>query len=86
MNTEQMRQLLGAGKLDIGLSACQRAVESGSAKTVFVASNAPAIEAGKLSERAKLSGVSVESLDATNSEIGTMCRKPFPISFLSVKS
>lgn len=84
MTTEEIRKLLEAGKLTIGLNQTRSAIEAGSSAKVIIASNAPASEADAIRDYAEMSDVETVTLEMRNDQLGNVCRKPFPIAFISV--
>jgi len=84
MNTEEIRKLLEEGKLVIGHNEAKKALETGSAVRIAVAENAPATEADAMRDYAVMAGAEVVELSVRNDQLGTICRKPFAISFFAV--
>ena len=54
------------------------------AKIVYTTKNIPDSDAEQIATHAKVVGVEVVSLDITNEELGTLCKKPFSISVLAL--
>ena len=85
MNTEQIRSLLEQDKLIIGLRETKRKLAKEQLSAVLVAANAPEQDAEAMRDYAEMSDVECTVLDTRNDQLGTICRKPFPISFIGVK-
>lgn len=85
MTTEEIRKLLEEGKLVLGHNETVRALERGEAQSVIVATNAPPAELSAVADYAQMAGAAVVSVNATNQSLGTICRKPFAISFIAVR-
>ncbi len=85
MTTEEIRKLLEEGKLIIGHNETVHALESGSAAKVLLAQNAPAAQRGVVEEYAQMQKTPVVALEVSNTALGTVCRKPFAISFIAVR-
>lgn len=85
MTTEEIRKLLEAGKLVIGHNETVRSLERQEANTVLIASNAPEVERKAVADYAEMAGATVTALEVNNQLLGTVCRKPFAISFIAVR-
>lgn len=84
MNTEEIRKLLEQGKLIIGRNETQKALEAKKLASILMAANVPESEAAAMNDYAEMSDVPVTVLEARNDQLGTICRKPFPIAFCGV--
>ncbi len=84
-STEELRKYLDQGKLIIGLRESRDALSKGDAVKIIMAANAPDLDAESVRAHAKTVSVPVEVSSARNDQLGTICRKPFPIAFLAVK-
>lgn len=84
-STEEIRKLLEAGKLVIGYKEVEAGVAGGTVSRVIVAANAPASDADAMVDYGEMAGIEVERHTARNDQLGTICRKPFPVAFLAVK-
>jgi large subunit ribosomal protein L30e len=72
-------------KLLIGLNSVMKAVKAGDAEKVVVANNCSEAMRIDINNYSSVSGVKVEIFEGNNRELGTLCKKPFPISVLAVK-
>jgi len=83
----EIRKLLGSDKLIIGTDRVRKAVRSGEITKVFLATNAPVMLREQLERYRKL-GAPFELVDAglSNDELGTLCKKPFSIAALAIRT
>ncbi len=72
-------------RLVIGLDSVIRAIKSGAAEKVVVASNCGVDARADVESYSGMSGIEVEVFPGSSRELGTLCRKPFCISVLAVK-
>jgi len=79
-----IKKLLETKKLIFGTSKAMKLVKAGKLSKVFISSNCPQSVRESLARYAKIAGASVIELDHTNSQLGTLCKKPFAISVLGV--
>lgn len=86
MNTQDIRKLLEQDKLIIGYNEVRQAVADSAVSAVYVASNAEDERKSAMVDYCDLSDISLTELEVRNDQLGTMCRKPFAISFLAVKA
>jgi large subunit ribosomal protein L30e len=82
--TKQITLALKEGRVLFGIRSAKRAITSGKVETIVVASNCPVTLVSELENLSKISGFSLSSFDGSNTELGTLCRKPFPVSVLVV--
>jgi len=80
----EIKQLLEKEKIIIGTNETVKKLKLGKIAKVFLSSNAPKAVRDDIEYYSTLSKVEVVTLDYPNMELGTICRKPFPISVLSV--
>ncbi len=85
ITTEQIRKLIEEKKVTIGADATVRALRSDMLKTVIVASNASDEIQGRITRAAEMTKIPIDVLTIPNDQLGTMCKKPFAISFLGIK-
>lgn len=82
-NVTEVRKAL-KGKHIIGAQAGLKNLKLGKIEKVFLASNCKEEVKGGVEKLAKLSGARVVVIKQPNDELGTICKKPFSISMLSV--
>lgn len=85
MPTDEIKKLLGTENLIIGTERTTKMLKKGDLKKIFLAKNASEETKKDIDYYAELSGVEVETLNETNEEIGTLCKKPFSISVIGMK-
>jgi len=80
----ELKKLAETKKLVIGTDRVLKLVRQGKLSRVFVSSNCPQKTRDDIAYYAKLAGAAVVELAYRNSELGTLCKKPFAISVLGV--
>ena len=86
MNTQDIRKLLEQDKLVFGYNEVRKAIIDKKVSSVVIASNAEQMQTMTITDYCSLSKISSEVSALRNDQLGTACRKPFPISFLAVKA
>ncbi|MEM2869893.1 MAG: 50S ribosomal protein L30e [Thermoplasmata archaeon] len=79
--TRELRTLVTTGKVLLGADQAKKALKSGTAKLVIVASNVSKENAEAI---AKFEGAPVYRFPGTSLELGSACGKPFAVSVLTV--
>ena len=77
---KSLRLAIDSGEVHVGSKQACKAVESGKAKLVIIASNCPEYAA----EMARSGKSAVHSFTGNNSVLGAACGKPFPISMVAI--
>ena len=77
---KSLRLAIDTGKVSVGSKQSCKAINSGSAKLIILASNCPE-ETISVAENGK---TPVYSFNGNNSVLGAACGKPFPISAISI--
>ena len=77
---KSLRLAIDSGEVHVGSKQACKAVESGKAKLVIIASNCPEGAA----EMARSGKSAVHSFTGNNSVLGAACGKPFPVSSLCI--
>ena len=77
---KSLRLAIDSGDVHVGSKQACKAVESGKAKLVIIASNCPQDTA----ETARSGKGAVHSFKGNNSVLGAACGKPFPISMVAI--
>lgn len=83
-NIAEIREAIGAKKVIIGLEVGIKNLKLGKTEKVFLASNCKDEVKDEIEKLAKLSKIKVVSLKQPNDELGTICKKPFSISMISI--
>ncbi len=85
MNIQEIKKMLGSEKLIFGGEESLKALRKNTLSSVIFSQN-PKPELKKdIEHHASIAGVKIEELDIPNDELGTLCRKPFPISTIGVR-
>jgi len=77
---KSLRLAIDTGKVSVGSKQSCKAINSGSAKLIILASNCPE-ETLSVAENGK---TPVYSFNGNNSVLGAACGKPFPVSAISI--
>ncbi|MBI4150240.1 ribosomal L7Ae/L30e/S12e/Gadd45 family protein [Candidatus Woesearchaeota archaeon] len=81
---EEIKKIAKTGKLYFGREETIKNLKLGKVSKVYVTTNCPEGVKADIAYYAELSGATVVQLAIPNDELGTICRKPFVISVLSV--
>ena len=82
-NIDDIKKGVKEGKVIIGTSRTLKALKLGKISKVFLTSNCSSDTKEDIEYHSKLSKVKVVKLRQPSGELGTICKKPFPISVLS---
>lgn len=85
MSVEQLRDAVAEKTALIGSRSVLRAIRTGSAKSVIVATNCPAPVAADIQKYAGMAGIKIERFDGTGRQLGTLCGKPFAIAAAAIR-
>jgi large subunit ribosomal protein L30e len=80
----EIKKLLGNEKLVLGTEETLKNLKQGKVAKVYLASNASEDLKRDIEKYVKLSGAELEQLSQNNKDLGTVCKKPFAISVLSL--
>ena len=83
-STMELRKLAEDKKVFIGTERTIKNLKLGRVSAVYVTENISESVLETITRQASLSEVEVTKLNATNEELGIICKKPFRISVLSV--
>lgn len=83
-NISELKKLLKTDKIILGTDRTLKLLKLGSADRVFLSSNCPEEVKKDIEYYAKLSNVPLIHLKQPNDELGILCKKPYPVSVLSV--
>lgn len=81
---QKIEKLLKAKQLIIGSERTIKNLKLGKIETIYLAKNCPNNIKADIKYYSGLSSVNVVELEQNNEELGTICKKPFFISVLSV--
>lgn len=79
-----LKKLVAQDKLVIGTERTFKLLRDKGVKHVYCSSNCSPNTVERVKHLSGLSGISVEQLDKSSSELGTICRKPFSIAVIGV--
>jgi large subunit ribosomal protein L30e len=83
-NIQSIRKLIGTKKLIVGTEKTLKALKLGKIDKVYMASNCEEFVEKRINHYGNLKKVSLVKLDCPNDELGTLCKKPFSISVISL--
>ena len=81
----ELKKLLDTDKIILGTSRTLKAIKRGEIAKVFTSVNAPNSVKEDLNYYSCISGFDIVSLEIPNDELGTICRKQFAVSVISVR-
>ena len=80
----ELKNFLKTDKIVLGTEKTVKLLKSGAAEKVFLSSNCPEDVKKDIEYYAKLAGTALVYLKQPNDEVGTLCKKPYPVSVLSI--
>ena len=80
----EIRKLLKTKKLVIGTERTMKALKTGGISKVVYSSNCPKDVKSDIEHYCRLNNTDAVELEVDNSELGTICKKPFSISVISI--
>ncbi len=84
MSIEELKRLIKSEKAVLGTQRTLKLLKQGTVEQIFLSSNCPEQVKKDVEYYAKLAGVSVTFLKYPNDEVGILCKKPYPVSVLSI--
>ena len=84
MSITEIREALKKEIVVIGTKDTIKNLKKGKLEKIFLSSNCPKSIKADIISYSKLSKIPVTTLKKSNEEIGTLCKKPFSISVLSI--
>ena len=84
LNLEELKRLIKSEKAVLGTQRTLKLLKQGALEQVFLSSNCPEDVKKDVEYYAKLAGVPVTALRYPNDEVGILCKKPYPVSVLSI--
>ena len=79
-----IKRLANSKKLILGTERTLQAIRAGKAKQVFLSANCPQQVKQDIMRYQKITPFELVSLPYQNDELGSICKKPFAVSVLSV--
>lgn len=83
MSLEKLKKALREKEVTIGSNDTLKKVKGGKVSTVFLAKDCRPDVRKQMAHYAKLKAVDVIDIDMTATELGTVCKKQYPVSVLS---
>jgi len=80
----EIKQVLKTGKYILGYRKSIRAIKTGKAKAVVIASKIPKWMEDDVTYYAKLGDIPVIKFKGTSYELGMVCGKPFPVAVMAI--
>jgi large subunit ribosomal protein L30e len=84
-NLKEIKKNLKTDKLVIGTDTTLKLLKQDKIEKVFLSGNTPKEVEEDFNYYSKITGTEVNRLNLPNYELGTFCKKPFPISVLGFK-
>lgn len=81
----EIKKQLGTPQLIIGAEETLKELRKGNLAKAYLASNPKEDIAADIESLAGLSKTEIVRLDVPNDELGTLCKKPFPISVIGIR-
>ena len=82
--TDEIKKYIKENKAIIGTEETIKGLKKGTIREVFLSANCPENVKETIQRYVKISSIKMNELDIPNDELGVICKKPFPISVLSV--
>lgn len=82
---DEIKKLLNTDNLILGAERTLKELRKGTIRKVYLAENPKPSIRNDIKTYAKIAGVEVIELEIPNDELGTICKKPFPVSVISIK-
>lgn len=83
-NLGDIKKNLKTDKLVIGTERTLKSLQQGKLSKVFVSSKTQKSVVDDFAHYCKITETELVSLDVPNDELGTICKKPFPISIIGL--
>lgn len=80
----EIKKAVEVGKIVIGTERTLKSLKLGNLKKIFLANNCPQRTKDDVDYYSKLANVEVVNLEEPNEELGTICKKQYSISVLSI--
>jgi large subunit ribosomal protein L30e len=81
---KEIREAVQKGHAVLGTEETIKLLRRGKVKKIFLCSNVSVQSKETIERYSKLKKVEVVSVEMTNEELGTLCKKPFAISVIGV--
>lgn len=81
---DKIKKLLNSDKLIFGTDRSYKEIARKNASEIILSSNVPADVEDDLKKYAGLSNIIISKIKLANDELGTFCKKPYPVSVLTI--
>lgn len=85
MRTDEIKEALKEKKLVIGLKETMKGIKRGTIDKIFISKDCPKNLKSTIIFNSKIAGIKIKRHIKSSKELGTVCKKPFPIIVLSIK-
>jgi large subunit ribosomal protein L30e len=83
---DEVRAAIKEKEVVIGTDETMKLLRKGKVRKVYLASNVGAAVKQDIHHYGALGQVPIVGLDITNEQLGTLCKKPFSISVISIRA
>jgi large subunit ribosomal protein L30e len=80
----RLQLVIKSGKYTLGWKSTMKAIRSGKAKLILVASNCPALRKSEIEYYSMLSKTGVHHFTGTNNDLGTSCGRFYRVSVMAI--
>lgn len=85
MKTDEIKEALKAKKIAIGTKETLKGIKRGNISKIIISEDCPKEPKDSIEFNAKIAGIEIEVYNKSSKELGTICKKPFQITVLSIK-
>lgn len=82
--SEEIKKLLGTDRLIIGTDRTLKSLRAGTIEKIFLSENCPDALKEDIKHYSTQGKIKVVELSVPNEELGVICKKPFPVSVVSI--
>jgi len=83
--TKELRRAVDSGKVVFGFKQAKKEVLKGSAQLIVISSSGERYRREAIEHLCKSQGIPFQAVAADSMQLGSVCGKPFPISFACVE-
>ena len=80
----EIRNVIETGKANMGFRSARKDAMRGEAKLMIISSNAPKDLKEEIEHICKKANIPIKEVSLDSLELGSVCKRPFPVSFLSI--
>ncbi len=82
--SDEIKKMLGTNRIIIGTDRTLKHIRNGSVEKVFLSDNCPKALKEDIKQYSTQGTFTVVELSVPNEELGVLCKKPFPVSVVSI--